>query len=63
MNKEKYENKLMEDIREQFTNISLDDFQNLLQDNGFNQVNSDIDVAFSSLMQDIFNKKRLMNEY
>ena len=63
MNKEKYENKLMEDISEQFTDISLDDFQNLLQDNGFNQVNSDIDVAFSSLMQDIFNKKRLKNEY
>ena len=63
MNKEKYENKLMEDISEQLTNISLDDFQNLLQNNGFNQVNSDIDVAFSSLMQDIFNKKRLMSEY
>jgi hypothetical protein len=63
MNKEKYENKLMEDISEQLTNISLDDFQNLLQDNGFNQVNSDIDVAFASLMQDIFNKKGLINEY
>ena len=63
MNKEKYENKLMEDISEQFTDISLDDFQNLLQDHGFNQVNSDIDVAFTSLMQDIFNKKRLMSEY
>jgi hypothetical protein len=54
MNKEKYENKLMEDISEQFTNISLDDFQNLLQNNGFDEFNSDIDAVFADLMQSMF---------
>ena len=54
MNKEKYENKLMEDISEQLTNISLDDFQNLLQNNGLDEFNSNIDAIFADLMQSMF---------
>ena len=55
MNKEKYENKLMEDISEQLTNISLDDFQNLLQNNGLDEFNPNIDAIFADLMQSMVN--------
>ena len=54
MSRQEYINKLMEDISEQFTNISLDDFQNLLQNNGFDEFNSDIDAVFADLMQSMF---------
>ena len=54
MSRQEYINKLMEDISEQLTNISLDDFQNLLQNNGFDEFNSDIDAVFADLMQSMF---------
>ena len=54
MSKQEYINKLMANISEQLTDISLDDFQNLLQNNGFDEFNSDIDAVFADLMQSMF---------
>ena len=54
MSRQEYINKLMENISEQLTDISLDDFQNLLQKNGFDEFNSDIDAVFADLMQSMF---------
>lgn len=54
MSRQEYINKLMDDISEQLTDISLDDFQNLLQKNGFDELNSDIDAVFADLMQSMF---------
>ena len=54
MSRQEYINKLMENISEQLTDISLDDFQNLLQNNGFEEFNSDIDAVFADLMQSMF---------
>tara|TARA_R110000765_G_scaffold300819_1_gene395350 strand:+ start:423 stop:626 length:204 start_codon:yes stop_codon:yes gene_type:complete len=67
MSRQEYINKLMENISEQLTDISLDDFQNLLQKNGFDEFNSDIDAVFPDLMQSMFmnqvkDEKKVNNE-
>ena len=54
MSRQEYINILMENISEKLTDISLDDFQNLLQKNGFDEFNSDIDAVFADLMQSMF---------